>query len=133
MNNTQKSLKVLLAEIFNGDLKWKRQYRDQNGVMREYEVDSSDVVMYLMCSNSDEFKRLTKINPDYQGITITHVDNYGGENQGSEYWSVWKFTKGEEEVLVKFDGYYQSHYGTDFEEWNFVKTGQKMVTIYVTE
>lgn len=133
MQTDQKSLKTLLAEIFNGELQWKRQYTDRHGETQEYEVDSSEVVSQLMHSDSDEFDYLTKINPDYQSIVAAHVDNYGGEDKGSEYWSVWKFTKDSEEVLVKFEGYYQSHYGTDFQDWNFVKTAQKMVTVYVNE
>lgn len=133
MQNNEKTLKILLIEIFNGELQWKRQYTDRHGETQEYDVDSSEVVSQLMHSDSDEFDYLTEINPDYQGITVAHVDNYGGEDQGSEYWSVWKFTKDSEEVLVKFEGYYQSHYGTDFQEWNFVKPAQKMVTIYVKE
>lgn len=131
MQTNQKSLKTLLAEFFDSELRWDREYKDQRGAIREYRVEASEVVSQLMHSDSGEFDYLTEINPDYQSIVAAHVDNYGGEDQGSEYWAVWKFTKGSEEALVKFEGYYQSHYGTDFQEWNFVKTAQKMVTIYV--
>ncbi len=38
--------------------------------------------------------------------------------------------QGGEDVKVKFDGHHQSHYGTDFLEWNFVEPVQVMVTQY---
>lgn len=41
------------------------------------------------------------------GISFTHEENYGGEEMGSESWSVYTFTKGDVSVHVKFDGYYQ--------------------------
>ena len=55
------------------------------------------------------------------GIGFTHEDNYGGEDMGSEYWSVDAFTKGDVSVHVKFDGYYQSFAGSEYEGFSFVK------------
>ena len=55
------------------------------------------------------------------GIGFTHEDNYGGEDMGSEYWSVYTFTKGDVSVHVKFDGYYQSFDGSTYEGFDFVK------------
>jgi hypothetical protein len=58
------------------------------------------------------------------------VDSYGGEDQGSDYWCVWKFTKNNEECFVKFYGYYASHYGTDYQGYKFVKPAQKTIIVY---
>lgn len=55
------------------------------------------------------------------GITFAREDNYGGEDMGSEYWSVYSFTKGDTAVFVKFDGYYQSFDGSTYEDFTFVK------------
>ena len=60
------------------------------------------------------------------------MEDYGGEDQGSEYWAVWKFTL-EDEVAewveyVKFDGYYQSYNGADYQGWEFVTPKKVMVT-----
>jgi hypothetical protein len=64
------------------------------------------------------------------GITTTHEYNEGGEGQGEEYWSVYKFTKGTEELLVKFDGSYQSYNGCEFDSWFFVTPKLVQVTQY---
>lgn len=54
------------------------------------------------------------------GISFKHEDNYGGEDMGSEYWSVYTFTAGYVSVHVKFDGYYQSFDGSAYEGFDFV-------------
>ncbi len=43
------------------------------------------------------------------------VDSYGGEDQGSTYYAVWKFTRGDETVFIRFFGYYASYNGADYE------------------
>lgn len=66
-------------------------------------------------------------------LTIEQVDSYGGEDMGSDYWRIFKFTDKEsgESVLVKFDGSYASYSGSTFESWFFVDPKQVMVTQYV--
>ncbi len=131
MQTNQKSLKELLTELFDGTLEQSSQNQDRFDEGGEHVVIiTTSIVNDLMHSQKYTFKRLTEIHPDYQGIMFEHVDCYGGEDMGATYWSVWKFTKGEEEIMVKFDGHYQSHYGTDFLEWNFVEPVQVMVTQY---
>ena len=67
---------------------------------------------------------------DNQLIHCVNVDSYGGEDQGSDYWCVWKFSKGSEECFVKFYGYYASHYGTDYQGYKFVTPAQKTIIVY---
>jgi hypothetical protein len=67
---------------------------------------------------------------DNQLINYTSVACYGGEDQGSDYWCVWKFTKGNEECFVKFYGWYASHYGTDYKGFKFVTPEQKTIIVY---
>lgn len=67
------------------------------------------------------------------GITAEHVDNYGGEDCGSEYWSVYEFSKGKDKVLVKFNGWYQSYNGSEFGEWFFAKPVPKSGFDYIQE
>ena len=64
------------------------------------------------------------------GIAVELIDNYGGEEQGSQYWSIYKFTKGDESVFVKFNGYYASYVGSEFQEFMFVEPKQKTITVY---
>lgn len=58
------------------------------------------------------------------------VDCYGGEDQGSTYYKVVKFTRGDETVFIKFYGYYASYNGVDYEGFKFVTPKQKMVVVY---
>lgn len=63
-------------------------------------------------------------------ISTKCVDNYGGEDQGSDYWSVHEFSKDSEKVYVKFQGWYASHYGSEYQEYLFVEPKQKLVTVF---
>ena len=62
------------------------------------------------------------------GITFKLEDSYGGEGEGENYWSVYSFSKGDSKVYVKFDGYYTSYDGSNYNEWFFVEPKQVMVT-----
>lgn len=63
-------------------------------------------------------------------ITVKQVDSYGGEDMGSEYWSVYSFTKDNEIVYVKFYGWYASHVGSEYQGFNIVTPEQKIITVY---
>jgi hypothetical protein len=65
------------------------------------------------------------------GIEFNQEAKHGGEGMGDEYWSVYSFSKGVEKVYVKFDGWYQSYNGSEYNEWFFVKTQEVVVTQYV--
>lgn len=67
---------------------------------------------------------------DNQLITVKQVDSYGGEDMGSDYWSVYSFTKDNEEIFVKFYGWYASHVGSEYRGYSFVKPKQKTITVY---
>ena len=65
-----------------------------------------------------------------KNIQFQYEDSYGGEGQGDEYWSVYKFSLGEEVVYVKFDGWYASYNGSEFNEWFFVEPQEKVITVF---
>lgn len=75
----------------------------------------------------EKFNRLTTLAKD---ITYECVDNYGGEDCGREYYWIWQFTRGDEKVAIRFDGWYASHYGSEYEQWFVVKEVQKTVTVW---
>jgi hypothetical protein len=62
------------------------------------------------------------------GLEVNHVDNYGGEDMGRDYWSIYSFTKDGETVYVKFAGWYASYHGSEYEECYFVEPKQVTVT-----
>jgi hypothetical protein len=65
-----------------------------------------------------------------KGVNVSHIDNFGGEGEGDQYWSVYKFTEGDETIYVKFNGWYASYNGAEFTEWFFVEPKEKMITVY---
>lgn len=60
------------------------------------------------------------------------VEQHGGEEQGSDWYSVKFFPV--HQVYIKVSGYYSSYNGTDFEGWEDacaeVKPTQKTITVY---
>jgi hypothetical protein len=61
-------------------------------------------------------------------IDIKFETYYGGEGMGDAYWAVYSFTRYDEKVYVKFDGYYQSYNGAEYNEHFFVEPKQVTVT-----
>ena len=43
------------------------------------------------------------------------VEDHGGEDMGSEFYTVWKFTRDNEECYFKFEGWYASFVGAEFQ------------------
>jgi len=63
-------------------------------------------------------------------LTIECVEAYGGEGGGETYYSVYSFEKDAETVYLKFDGWYQSYHGSEFESYFEVTPVEKTITIY---
>lgn len=82
-------------------------------------------------SSSEELEAQSLLKQ--QDIVVTTADNYGGEGMGEEYWTIYKFSRGNEEVYVKFDGSYQSYDGSTYDSWFFVTPKQVTVTQYFKE
>lgn len=66
------------------------------------------------------------------GIDMSSVYHYGGEGEGEgeDYWTVWKFTKDDNSVYFKFQGYYQSYDGATYNEYILVEPKEVLVTQY---
>jgi hypothetical protein len=93
-------------------------------IFEEISDNSLECMMNQYCGDDLE------IALDNQLIHCDIVESYGGEDQGSDYWCVWKFSKGSEECFVKFHGWYASHYGTDYQGFKFVAPAKKTITVY---
>lgn len=61
------------------------------------------------------------------GVSSKMMASHGGENEGSDYWTVWEFSRGSEQVNIKFFGFYASHYGTDYLGFSVVRPFEKTV------
>jgi len=64
------------------------------------------------------------------GVAFECVEQHGGEGEGEDFFTVYQFTKGNEVVFVKFQGWYQSYNGSEMTGWAFVTPKQVMVTVY---
>jgi hypothetical protein len=76
---------------------------------------------------ADLFKSWKNMATDFELVA-----SHGGEGQGDEYWSVYKFTDNVsgEQVFIKFDGWYQSYNGAEYEGLSVVQPKEKLVTFY---
>lgn len=61
--------------------------------------------------------------PSYwEPVTAKVVDEYGGEDCGSTYYTVWQFDLNNGTTFyLRFDGWYASHYGCDYQDFREVK------------
>lgn len=59
-----------------------------------------------------------------QSISFQEIDRYGGEEQGSEFWTIYEFSNQHEKVFVKFNGFYASYSGSEYEEFFLVEPVQ---------
>lgn len=68
-------------------------------------------------------------DPMFANFNSSQEDHYGGEGKGSDYWTIFKLTDKEtnDEFFVKFDGYYASYHGTDWETVSQVEPIEKTV------
>lgn len=113
-------LKLKVQELLN-------QMQDETGVGIEesfFESGPNDIAHDSDREwYSDLVEYFNKNNIQYQ-----FVDNYGGEEQGRDYWSVYSFTDGDNVVYVKFEGWYASYNGSEYEDFYFVEPRQVQVT-----
>lgn len=101
------------------------EFLDQDGIANAFfteEVDAIDKTAY-----SDDLGKDVALP---EGWEFSLVERYGGEDQGSEFWSVYEFKKGDFSILFKFDGWYQSYNGSEFEEYFEVVPAQETITVY---
>lgn len=87
-------------------------------------VEDDDLEYY---ESVDEFVQACKA----ELVNYHYEDNFGGEGQGEDYWSVYSFTNGTDIVYVKFNGWYASYSGSEFTEWFFVEPKKVEVVQYV--
>ena len=78
----------------------------------------------------DEETRAFKIALEAKKITVKHVQHYGGEGEGEQYWTVYSFSNASELVFITFDGYYQSYDGATYRGFYEVEPVEKLVTFY---
>lgn len=126
MNNAELPLKHLVEQLLD-------YARDDYDTFSEFfrgdmQQNPSDWMLERRDSYKEYFQFLDFVCE--LGLTFEFEDRYGGEGQGDEYWSVYKFSRGDEVVYVKFDGWYASYNGSEFNEWYFVEPQEKVITVF---
>ena len=61
------------------------------------------------------------------------VDSHGGEGEGSDFYSVILIRNPDnhdEQYHIKFQGWYASYSGAEYDDWSFVEPKQKTITVY---
>lgn len=76
--------------------------------------------------NDEEFLALVK----KLGLTFECVESHGGEGEGDQYWTVYKFESKGETAFVKFDSWYASYHGSEYTDWFYVEPKEVLVTQY---
>ena len=59
--------------------------------------------------------------------------SHGGEGEGSDFYSVILIRNPDnhdEQYYIKFQGWYTSYNGAEYEGWSFVEPKQKTITVY---
>lgn len=93
--------------------------------IKELLEDDTNLVndfFYSDIYDSDDFKET--------GIGVAKVASHGGEDEGSDYYSVYGFTKDDETVFIQFQGWYASYHGAEFEEYFEVEPKETTITVY---
>jgi len=125
-------------EDFKFSLEIKSKFDAYNKALDEWIENgkslSPDNVYYQNWNkNQKPYSEMFQEFSDYLGLgEIEEVERYGGEDCGSTYYSIKHFV--DHDVYIRVDGWYQSHYGTDFEDWDTackeVKPTTKTLTVF---
>lgn len=97
-------------------------------------MDDPDMFFEQYIRSSDDLEKHSDqdLKELFDGISFKCVDSYGGEGEGSTYYSIYSFTNkmSEETLYVKFDGYYASYVGSEFHDWFYVEPKEEVVINY---
>ena len=100
--------KQLVTEYLNGNREVCEELMYEDGYAEDWESDSLPF--------------------EYKG-----VDSHGGEGEGSDFYSVLLIRNPDnhdEQYYIKFQGWYASYNGAEYEGWSFVEPKQKTITVY---
>ena len=101
--------KQLVTDYLNGHQAICEELMYEGGYVKDWSQDDNDPF-------------------DYKG-----VDSYGGEDQGSDFYSVILIRNPDdhdEQYYIKFQGWYASYDGAEYHNWSFVEPKQKTITVY---
>lgn len=98
-----------------------------------------DDLKEVAANDLDNFKRFIennrwKRNPeDFNGYSLQIVEQFGGEDQGSDYWVVFSAEKDLEKRYFQLNGWYASYHGHEYEDYlDFfeVREAEKVIKVW---
>lgn len=101
---------------------------DFKQLVTEYLNGNREVCEELMYEGGYQDWVSDSLTFEYKG-----VDSYGGEDQGSDFYSVILIRNPDnqdEQYYTKFRGWYSSYNGAEYQDWSFVEPKQKTITVY---
>ena len=122
---SKKSLTKFQSEV----QKLLNEFSEANRQFFNYEVgDSLEVDDKWF--DGDKLEALSNLRTN--SLNWVQIKSHGGgEGDGEECWSVYKFYNSEDDVAyIKFDGYYQSYNGSEYQQFYVVEPVDRVVTFY---
>lgn len=119
-----------MAKIMNQLTKLPNELKvlcDKNGKNFFHAYDTTSLSNNIP-DEYDDLDEGEKLMPE--GWTWQGVQHFGGEGMGDEYYNVVKFVKGDDFIFVKFDGYYESYNGSEYQEYCVVTPKEVTSTVY---
>lgn len=118
-----------LKNLFVNDQRSTQMMYGECGYDPHYVYEYTDRKTGEKVRNSYEIDEGYAKNLDPMGVKYENVN--GGEGQGDTYYTVWKFTRDQEEVFFSFNGWYASYNGAEFTDVREVKPKQVTRTEYM--
>ena len=97
--------------------------------IKRYPPTTKDILPDNFCFNGDEINDVTNQEGPFTGFTITRIEGWGGEDQGSDYGYVFKFSNNTVEFYLRCVGHYSSWDSTEWLESSIVAPQLRQVTV----
>jgi hypothetical protein len=99
------------------------------------EYDEDPLFCYLMdgCDYLDREVIIDILSPHNIVMNPKPIDRYGGEDQGTDLWTIYEFTRGDEMIYIRYEGYYSSYDENSYDRQYQVFPKEITKTIYVKE
>lgn len=108
-----------LEELINSDL------------FSDNDVSAEQFFYHDVYSCADDIEDNDELKKEWEKLgSYSVVEDFGGEGQGDTYYIIYKFI--DHDVYIKFDGWYASHAGAEYNKMYEVFPKEKTITVYET-
>lgn len=94
--------------------------------IKQHDLENDFFHSEVECDDTE----LTAFNNALPDVTFNQAECHGGEGEGSQFWTVYEFTRNNEKVFIKFDGWYASYVGSEFDSMFQVEPREVMRVEY---